>query len=144
MGTKLSALQFRNSRLASHRRGGPPRPLLETFAAFAIWMLTCSFSSSGADEVLQATCDQIKYEVGNCSCAVEFLRQNIGTENALVLMQNWAISANKKGDFQKEFAALYREHSQQEMLQAAVLFLNVRIQFYTLCQPAISDLWDLD
>jgi hypothetical protein len=115
-----------------------------TFAPAAIWMLSCSLGLSGADEALQATCDHIKHEIGNCSCAIEFLRQNIGVENAVILMKDWAISVDQGDDSQKTFSAFYQEHSQQEMLRAAVSFLNVRIQFYTRCQPPESYLWDLD
>jgi hypothetical protein len=128
----------------SRRSRGPARFLLMTSATFAIWMLSCSLSFSGADEVLQATCDRIKHEIGNCSCAIEFLRQNIGAENAEILMQDWAISVDQKDVSRKTFSAFYREHSQQEMLRAAASFLKVRVEFYTRCQPPESYLWDLN
>jgi len=114
-------------------------------AASALVLLAGGPTFAGsADEVLQLTCDHIKHEIGNCSCAVEFLRQNIGTENAAILMQDWAISVDQKDDSRKAFSVFYREHSQQEMLRAAESFLNFRIQFYTRCQPPESDLWDLN
>jgi hypothetical protein len=113
--------------------------------AFALILLAAGRTFAGsADEVLHLACDQIKQEIGNCSCAIEFLRQNIGAENTVILMQNWAISVDQKGDFRKKVLAFYQEHNQQEILRAAVSFLSVRIQFYTRCRPPESYLWDLN
>jgi hypothetical protein len=106
-------------------------------------MLACSLSFAGADKALQANCDHIKQDIGNCSCAIEFLKENVGAEDAAILMQNWAISAGRK-DSPKAFSAFYREHGQQDMLRAAVSFLRVRVEFYTRCHPPESDLWDLN
>jgi hypothetical protein len=114
-------------------------------AASALVLLAGGLTFAGsADEVLHLTCDHIKHEIGDCSCAIEFLSQNIGTENAAILMQDWAISVDQKGDSRKTFSVFYREYNQQEMLRAAVSFLKVRIQFYTRCRPPESDLWDLN
>jgi hypothetical protein len=114
-------------------------------AASALVLLAGGLTFAGsADEVLHLTCDHIKQEIGDCSCAIEFLSQNIGAENAAILMQDWAISVDQKGDSRKAFSVFYREYNQQEMLRAAVSFLKVRIQFYTRCQPPESDLRDLN
>jgi len=117
---------------------------LRLFAISSIATFACSLDVARADDALEATCNEIKYEIGNCSCAIEFLTKNVGPKNALILMQGWAIAAGRKGDITGAIGPFYREHDEQEVLQASVSFLKVRIQFYTHCAPPPWDLWDLN
>jgi hypothetical protein len=117
---------------------------LSLFAIVAVVTFACSLNGARADDSLDATCNELKHEMGNCSCATEFLTQNVGAKNALILMQGWTIAAGQKGDITKAMGPFYREHSEQEVLQASTSFLKVRIQFHMHCELPSSNLWDLN
>ena len=115
---------------------------LRLFVIAAIATFACSFNAASADDTLDATCNELKHEMGNCSCATEFLTQNVGAKNALILMQGWTIAAGRKGDITEAMGPFYREHSEQEVLQASASFLKVRTQFHTHCELPSSNMWD--
>jgi hypothetical protein len=121
--------------------------LIWSFSLFLIVVIAtfaCPRGATSAEDTLGATCNELKYEVGNCSCAVEFLTQNVGAKNAFILMQGWTIAAGRKGDITRAMGSFYKEHNEQDVLQASTSFLKVRIQFHTQCEPPSSYLWDLN
>jgi hypothetical protein len=117
---------------------------LSLFAIVAIVTFACSLNAASAGDTLDASCNELKHEMGNCSCATEFLTQNVGAKNALILMQGWTIAAGRKGDITEAMGPFYREHNDQEVLQASTSFLKVRLQFHMHCELPSSILWDLN
>ena len=117
---------------------------LSLFAIVVVTTLASSFDVVSADDTLAGSCNELKHEMGNCSCATKFLTQNVGARNALILMQGWTIAAGRKGDITEAMGPFYREHSEQEVLQASTSFLKVRMQFHMHCELPSSNLWDLN
>jgi hypothetical protein len=117
---------------------------LSLFGIVAIATFAWALNAASADDTLDATCNELKHEMGNCSCATEFLTQNVGAKNALILMQGWTIAAGRKGDITEAMGPFYREHNDQELLQASTSFLKVRLQFHMHCELPSSNLWDLN
>jgi hypothetical protein len=122
----------------------PARLGLFSYAFLSITALACPANVARSDDALEATCNLLKKDIGDCSCAIAFLTKNVGEKNALILMQGWAIAAGRTGDITGALGRYYKEHDQQEVLQASESFLKVRIQFYTHCGPPDGDLWDLN
>lgn len=139
----MSAMSLCSQDAPANQTAGGLQQFLPLIAILSI-AIPCFIDVARADDALEATCHELKQDVGNCACAIDFLRQNVGDKNALILMQGWAIALGRKGDITGALRPYYREHHEQEVLQASTSFLGVRIQFFTLCAPPESDLWDLN
>jgi hypothetical protein len=107
-------------------------------------MLICCCNVSRADDDLESICKPIEHSIGNCSCAITFLKQTVGDDDAQLLIRNWAISVDTKGDGRQAFEEFYHRYDSERQLQAAWSFLKVHVQFEAKCLPLDADLWDLD
>ena len=85
---------------------------------------------------VNTVCRVIADEMHNCACVVSFLREHLGAAQALLLLQAWAAYSGRLGDQSEAFAALYRDHSADGVLDASISFLKVRTEFLTRCQSS--------
>jgi len=105
-------------------------------AAWAILFTTGAGADASADRDLDNACRVIERDMHNCACVVSFLRERLGAEQGLLLLQSWGAYSGRLGDQSRAFATLYREHGADSLLETSINFLKLRTEFLTRCQPS--------
>ncbi len=73
------------------------------------------------------------HQVGNCSCAVGFLTNQIGPKDAEIMLKLWASGGGRLGE--EGPTMIHKEYGPQVLREAALRFSKVRRTFLERCRP---------
>jgi hypothetical protein len=99
-------------------------------------VVTIGLPKVAAANRLADACAIIKTEIGDCACACQFLRTTLGVAQGEILLKVWAAGGGYLGDQTAAFSGIYRQYSQERVLQASSDFLRVRSEFESRCRPS--------
>ncbi len=94
-------------------------------------------SSSGYALDANKACELYKAQLGDCSCAMQFLQKQIGPKHTEVMMNLWASAAGHFGE--KGATMLHWTYGTTALRDAVLEFNRVRTDFLDSCEPPGED-----
>ena len=103
---------------------------------FSVVLILVAASSAARSGEMEDTCHRITPDTRDCSCVVNFLREQLGTENGLIVL-DLLLAEKLNLDANNPYAgvSIHRKYGHERLMAASVALDAHREDFVRRCHP---------